>query len=319
MIPALRLAVAILVVLGASEWHIAAADTFGSGPNQFDIEFVTIGNPGNPADTTGDPNPAGSVGHAYRIGKYEVSEDMIDKANALGGLGISKDARGINQPATSVSWIDAARFVNWLNTSTGGTPAYKFDGNGSFQLWTAGDAGYDASNLFRNRLAKYFLPSAHEWYKAAYYDPVAGSYYLHPTGSNSAPDGIDFPGDVVFDAVFDDSNGMPNMQPMQPNDVTNVGLLSPYGTAGQGGNAWEWEETEPDLVNDATSDVRTIRGGYWRGDKIFTRSTVRIGVSPVDVRVRDTGFRVASVPEPDAILLAALGTIALTSRRRAGA
>ena len=30
----------------------AYADTFGSGANTFDIEFVTIGNPGNAADTT---------------------------------------------------------------------------------------------------------------------------------------------------------------------------------------------------------------------------------------------------------------------------
>ena len=34
-----------------------AADTFGSGENQFAIDFVTIGNPRNPPDTTHDPNP----------------------------------------------------------------------------------------------------------------------------------------------------------------------------------------------------------------------------------------------------------------------
>ena len=51
---------------------------------------------------------------------------MIDKANTLGGLGITKDTRGANQPATSVSWNEAARFVNWLDTSQGFTPAYKF-------------------------------------------------------------------------------------------------------------------------------------------------------------------------------------------------
>jgi hypothetical protein len=49
-----------------------AADTFGSGANQFDIDFVPIGNPGNPADTTGGPNPAGSVPYGYRMGTYEV-------------------------------------------------------------------------------------------------------------------------------------------------------------------------------------------------------------------------------------------------------
>src|SRR3954454_14750793 len=92
------------------------ADTFGSGANTFDIEFVSIGNPGNAADTTGNPNPAGSVPYTYRMGKFEISEQMIDKANSLGGLGITKDTRGIDKPATSVSWFEAARFVNWLNT-----------------------------------------------------------------------------------------------------------------------------------------------------------------------------------------------------------
>jgi hypothetical protein len=59
------------------------ADTFGSGANTFDIEFVTIGNPGNPADTTGSPNPAGKVDYVYRIGTYEISRDMITKATTL--------------------------------------------------------------------------------------------------------------------------------------------------------------------------------------------------------------------------------------------
>ena len=62
----------------------AAADTFGSGDDAFEIEFVTIGDPGNPADTTGDPNPAGSVDYVYRIGKHEISRDMVDKAAAQG-------------------------------------------------------------------------------------------------------------------------------------------------------------------------------------------------------------------------------------------
>src|SRR5688572_3879726 len=74
------------------------ADVFGVGANSFEIEFVTIGNPGNPPDA--NPNPAGAVPYEYRIGKYEVSEEMIAKANALGGLGITKDTRGPDFPAT---------------------------------------------------------------------------------------------------------------------------------------------------------------------------------------------------------------------------
>ena len=174
----------------------AKADTFGSSTNTFDIEFVTIGNPGNLSDTTGSPNPAGSVQETYRIGKFEVSEQMIDKANALGDLGITKTTRGADKPATQVSWNEAARFVNWLNTSTGSSPAYKFavqpgeagySPTANIELWTVSDAGYDPNNLYRNSLARYFLPSVHEWCKAAYYDPTSGVYYDYPTGSDAAP------------------------------------------------------------------------------------------------------------------------------------
>jgi len=235
----------------------AHADTFGSGDDQFDIDFVTIGNPGNADDTTGSPNPAGKVEYAYRMGQFEISEDMIDKANTLGGLGITKDTRGPDKPATSVSWFEAAQFVNWLNTSSGSTEAYKFNA-GNIELWQSGDAGYNPNNLYRNSLATYFLPSMDEWYKAAYYDPTGGVYYDYPTGSDSVPDGIDFAGDTTFDAVFSDGGFNP-----APNDITDVGVLSPYGTAGQGGNVFEWEETDFDLVNDSSSSARGVRGGYW--------------------------------------------------------
>ena len=117
---------------------VAYADPFGSGLNSFDIEFVDIGSPGNAADTTGDPNPVGSVAQSYRIGKFEISRDMILKANAEGGLGIALPdmslfgGNGVNRPATGTTWFEAAQFVNWLNTSTGNAPAYNFDGGGNF-------------------------------------------------------------------------------------------------------------------------------------------------------------------------------------------
>ena len=147
----------------------AWSDTFGSGARAFDIQFVTIGNPGNPADTTGTPNPAGSVEYTYRMGKFEISEQMIDKANASGALSITTAALGPDKPAISVSWNEACRFVNWLNTSSGNPPAYKFtiqpgeagySANANIELWTFSDPGYNPNNLYRNSLARYFLPSA---------------------------------------------------------------------------------------------------------------------------------------------------------------
>ena len=54
------------------------------------------------------------------MGVNEVSEQMIADYNIYSaGPTITKDTRGANKPATGVSWNEAARFVNWLNTSQG--------------------------------------------------------------------------------------------------------------------------------------------------------------------------------------------------------
>ena len=294
----------VFLSLALSCASAAYADTFGSDVNMFDIEFVTIGNPGNAADTTGNPNPAGSVDYTYRIGKYEISEDMIDKANASGGLGIPKDVRGPNKPATSVSWNQAARFINWLNTSTGSTPAYKFaiqpgesgySSNANIQLWTPSDAGYNPSDLYRNSLAKYFLPSDDEWYKAAYYDPIADVYYDYPTGSDTAPTKV-ASGTTAGTAVWGWSTTA------DPADITLAGGLSPYGTMAQGGNVWDWEETDFDLVNDSISS--TTRPSW--GQLVAPRGRHHVDVGPgpqrlAVVKFNDVGFRVAGVVWPNSL------------------
>ncbi|MFM8398552.1 MAG: hypothetical protein ACKOAH_12055, partial [Pirellula sp.] len=103
----------------------AAVVSFGSNANQFNMEFVTIGNPGNAADNRG----SGAVGYTYGIGKFEVSRDMITKFNASQSLQITLldmstyGGNGANKPAAGITWNEAARFVNWLNTSTGNSAA----------------------------------------------------------------------------------------------------------------------------------------------------------------------------------------------------
>jgi sulfatase modifying factor 1 len=285
----------------------ANADTFGSGVNAFDIDFVTIGNPGNTDDTTGNPNPAGKVDSTYRIGQYEISEDMINKANTEGSLGLTHNNRGANKPATSISWFEAAQFVNWLNIDSGSTEAYKFNGS-AFQLWQPGDAGYNPNNRYRNSQAKYFLPSVDEWYKAAYYDPTGDVYFDYPTGSDSAPTDVSS-GTAADTAVYNQSFAG------GPADITQAGGLSPYGTMGQGGNVWEWEETDFDLVNDSSSSARGVRGGYWNNHSSILLSSNRLDSNPSNEDL-NVGFRVASIPEPSSLLLGAMATVGLLMRRR---
>jgi len=291
-------------------------ENFGTGVNSFSIDFVTIGNPNNATDATG----YGSVAYTYNMGKYEVSREMIDKANAAGGLGITLQdmtnysGNGANKPATGVNWYEAAKFVNWLNTSTGGQAAYKFDGSGKFQLWSSTDAGYNAANQFRNSLAKYVIASTDEWYKASYGSPN-GIWYNYPTGSNTAPTPVGG-GTDVNTAVYNRYDWESTTA-----DIFDAGGLSAYGTMAQGGNVWEWNESAFDGHNDMSDKMRDLRGGSWGygGELAMNASTV----SPHDPNVEEPsiGFRVAStssVPEPSALSLLAvgLGGLAMMRRRR---
>jgi hypothetical protein len=208
-------------------------------------------------------------------------------------------------PALGMSWNEMARFVNWLNTSSGFPAAYKFstqpgdagyNANENIELWQPGDAGHDPSNLFRNSQARYFLPSVHELYKAAYYDPNAnggaGGYWDYPTGSDSEPTAVASgtePGTAVYKQTREQG----------PADVSLAGGQSPYGVIGLGGNVGEQSETEAgDYVNVDVSSYRRIMGGLWSGTNVPLHSDHALASSrdPTYSNVI-VGFRVASVAQ----------------------
>jgi len=295
------------VALGILAVPPARADTFGSGANQFTMEFSSIGHAGNAADTAGSPNPAGAVDYAYRIGTFEVSRDMILKANNEGGLGITMadltayGGNGPNRPATELSWNEAARFVNWLNTSSGYQPAYKFatqPGQAGYHpeeqasFWEVGDPGYgyNGANPYRNNLALYFLPTTDEWYKAAFFDPVSGQYFRYATGSDSPPVPI-AGGTAPGTAVWDQAAG-------GPADVSNAGGLSPFGTMGQSGNVWEWNEK---TLPSSGIPGGNIRGGSWLHNTSFDLGSLSPAATYPDGSNFSLGFRVTAVPEPESL------------------
>ena len=303
----------LLLVMGIGvQAQTITTDNFGSGSDIFSIDFVEIGNPGNAADTSGNPNPAGAVAYTYHLGKYEISREVIAKANAGGGLGITLadlstyGGNAVERPATGISWNEAAKFVNWLNTSTGRSAAYKFDANGQVQFWTAGEAGFDAANPTRNALAKYVLPTAHEWYKGAYGSP-SGAWYNYSLGSDSVPT-----------SVANGSTGVVyNRGTLTgPAAVTDAGGLSPFGTMAQGGNAREWTESIFNATGSTTMN-REERGGSWYN---FSSSITVTGRNSFDPGREgfDGGFRVAFVPEPasSSLLLVAGVTILMVGRKR---
>ncbi len=303
LITALFVADAPAIILSNS-----LSDTFGTGGNEFTLDFVNIGNAGNAADTTG----YGAVPYAYRMGTYEISQDAITKATASGMANVTAGAWTGNQPAALISWYEAAAFVNWLNTSTGKTAAYDLTWDGSawsMNLWSSGDAWQlGGENLYRNKDAYYFLASENEWYKAAYYNPAGSNYFLYPTASSSVPTAVASgtnAGTAVYDGVASDPAG-----------VNDAGGLSPYGTMGQGGNVFEWTESAAAGTNSSSSEDRAARGGYWTTTEFVMRSSFRVDLAGPAFEDEAYGFRVASVPEPSTYALVLMGAGAWLLRKR---
>ena len=279
-----------------------------------EMEWVTVGDPGNAADTRYDEPGFGGVDCVYNIGKYEVTNAQYceflnavaaSDPNGLYNPSMAGGEGGITRsgfsgsytyhtiggrakfPANHMSWYDTLRFANWMHN---GQPI------GPQGPATTEDGAYDLSlgaSVVRKPGALVFLPDEDEWYKAAYYDGESGEYYDYPTGTNTAPRYEYPPGTDMLD-------GSANYD-MVVGTFTEVGAYnakpsdSPYGTFDQGGNAWERNET--DVLGDGS--VRGLRGGsFGYATANDLHAAYRYIYDPADER-NIIGFRVAAVPEPE--------------------
>ena len=316
-----------IVLLGLS--YFAGADTFGTGENQFTIEFVTIsGDSGNLGSwSAGWEYTFSGVNHGdYRIGKFEITNDQWTKfinvhGKPDGSPSNAYDAdpywTGANVPTNNVSWYEAAQFVNWLNIEAGKTAAYKFTGtpgtsNYTLGVWGASDA-WGGTNLYRHKDAHYFLPTEDEWVKAAYWNGKTLQEYAIKSGESlHQGDGISGTGWNYYDVG--DSTDHPFAY--GPWDVGS-GSEELNGTFDMMGNVWEWMEG-PFISDNYTSDgSHRIRGGsryYYYPAETLGSSYRDYGDLAHDEHLY-IGFRVASVPEPASLGLLFLGGLLIRRMR----
>ncbi|HDZ21645.1 hypothetical protein LCGC14_0315850 [marine sediment metagenome] len=286
-----------------------------------DMPLMTIGDTGNAADGTG----YGSVGYDYSIGKFEVTAgqyteflnavagadtyelyhlDMfydppllpradgcqIERTGSSGSYAYSVAADYADRPVNYVSWADAARFANWLtNGMPTGLQGLATTEDGSYFLNGATSLA-DLMAVTREADAVYVVPSEDEWYKAAYYDAGATTYYDYATGSDTLPsnDLIDpDPGNNAnfMDPWWDYTLGAPVWR-------TEVGEFenseSPYGTFDMTGNVSEFTDT----AYDANRRIR--RGGDYYIDASGMDSGVRRYGQPTQYSFA-FGFRIVSL------------------------
>ena len=274
------------------------------------IETVTVGNPGNVADTNG----YGAVGYTYNIGKFEVTnaqyaafQNIVVSSPAAAAFyslplgwgraydgpvylsGATSDSQ--DKPVTGISLYDALRFANWLNNG---------QGNGSTETgsYTMGGVTNTGTSVLvpRNAGASWVVANENEWHKAAYYDPTknsgAGGYWQYATQS-----------DTIASRSQSAANGANIGFNLTAQTVgTYVNAASFYGTFDQTGNAAEWMEETPNA---------NLRGGSWssaQGDQRTRWFTAGSGGT-----FEAVGFRVAlitPIPEPSAYG-AAMGVMAL--------
>ena len=289
-----------------------SADTFGTGANQFTIDFVSISGSTNPA------SGYGIVNNSYRMGTYEITNDQWNKfqtayGTVTGSPLLAYDESpyfsGENVPTNTVSWYEGAQFVNYLNMSTGHQAAYKFTGtqgtsNYTFSVWEVGDTGYDASNPYRNSNAIYFLPTEDEWVKAAYWNGIGLQSWATVGDVEPTQSGWNY---YASDWATD---------PPGPWDVGS-GSEELNGTYDMMGNVWEW--LEGPFFGEYNTYGAGVRGGpYDNGDGpglVYLESSFRSGAVP-DLEHSSLGFRVASVPEPASISLLALASLAFMRKRK---
>ena len=317
---------AVLVALAC-----LSVGTSQAGP----IQWVTVGDPGNAADTNG----RGAVADPFQIMKYEYTNEQyavflnavaatdtyslynplmgtntrggITQSGVSGSFSYTVRSNMGDKPVNYMTWFNAARVANWMvnGQPTTGLQNTGTTEDGAYTLLTTGTSGQPISSTKAvpvNPGAAYFIPTQDQWYKAAFYDPTlnggSGDYYSYATMSNTAPTPVTASttgnGSARDTGNFANFNNAASWNGATGN-VTTVGTnggSSYYGAFDMSGNVTEWNDLNG---NGAVNNLLNARGGSWStSDSTRLSSAYSYDIAPNVANDVTLGFRIAAVPEP---------------------
>ena len=227
---------------------------------------------------------------SFMIGETEVTNEEFRRFAPTHNSG--PGLNGARQPAVSVSWDDAARYLNWLSDREGLPRAYRADG--------------ERMAVVLPLTAGYRLPTEAEWVFAARYE--AGRRPLSrplkfPWGQTMPP--------AARSGNYADGSAAGQVPVVIPGYSDGYRYTAPagsfpanaHGLRDLGGNAAEWcndfydafigrgQAAVRDPVGPASGRFRIVRGSSWRHGTI---TELRFSFRDYSEKPRnDIGFRIA--------------------------
>lgn len=322
-------------------------------PPDYGIDFVTVGDPGNPACALPDPggisyaDGRGSVPYEYRIGRAEITTgqwlQFVNTFSTLGGTWTGfahpshwgaevdptysgpgaryrlRDAPSASVfPVGGISWRTAAMYCNWLtNAQATGTWALQNGAYDASTFTTNPDQTFN-DQLTHNPSATFWIPTLDEWIKAAHYDPNRngagqGGWWMYPNGTDT-PLTYGPPPTGQANSGFT----LPNFGNWNIPLGAYPGTVSPWGLLDVAGGATEWIEEAFGTTLGPEERGTDGSGSGWNISLAGLNDRVtRLGSDAPQVASSYQGFRIASsVPAPAGSAVVAMSLCYVNRRKK---